>query len=394
MHRAVTSRRRSRAISSATTSASGERAAVDELLQQIPRGDAGFAVFFCTPHYDLGKLGHALRAAGRVRAIAAATGRAIGSDGFLRQGITGFHLPAGRFKVADAIIDRAAEFGLPEARDLARSLRARLGRNIAATLPHLFGLLLVDAEARCEERLIAALGTELGGVPIVGGSAGDLYFDPRGPKPGTTRLLHRGVARRGAAVFCLIASATPLQAVSHTHYVPDRRRRVVITEADPSRRLVLEINGRKALQAYTEAAGLKRTPRLAGECAPHPLMIRIGGQYFARGVQRIYADGSLEFACAMEPGMVLTVARPGEMVAELNEMFNAMRRAIGPAELVVGFECAARTAEMEQSGLTDAVSKVFRDNAVVGFSTLGEQFNTIHANNSFTCVGLATEDAV
>lgn len=365
--------------------------AVDELLQQIPGGNGGFAVFFCTPHYDLGKVGNALRAAGRVRAIAATTGRAIGADGFLQQGITGFHLPAGRFKVADAIIENAADFGLPEARDLARSLRARLGRGTAATMPHWFGVLLVDAEARCEERLIAALGTELGGVPIVGGSAGDVYFHPRGSKPGTTRILHRGVAHRGAAVFCLVASATPVHAVSHTHYVPDRRRRVVITEADPAKRLVREINGRKALQAYAEAAGLKRLPRYAGECAPHPLMIRIGGQYFARGVQRIYADGSLEFACAMEPGMVLTVAKPGEMVEELNEMFNAMRRNLGKVELVIGFECAARTAEMEQGGLTDEVSNVFRDNSVVGFSTLGEQFNTIHANNSFTCIGLAAE---
>ena len=393
MRRAVKSRR-SRTISSATSSASGERAAVEELLQQIPAGDGGFAVFFCTPHYELGKVGRALRSGGRIRAIAATTGRAFGTGGFLRQGITGFHLPAGRFKVADAIIDSAAAFGLPEARDLARALRARLGRNIVTTMPHLFGLLLVDAEARCEERLIAALGTELGGVPIVGGSAGDTYFNPRGAKPGAARILHRGDARRGAAVFCLVASATPVHAVSHTHYIPDLRRRVVITEADPTRRLVLEINGRKALEAYTQAAGLKRAPRLAGECAPHPLMIRIGGQYFARGVQRVYANGSLEFACAMEPGMVLTVARPGEMVAELNEMFNSMRRAIGPAELVVGFECAARTAEMEQSGLTDAVTSVFRGNSVVGFSTLGEQFNTIHANNSFTCVGIAAEDAV
>ena len=382
------------AIASVTTCATGERAAVQELLQQMPKGNGGFAVFFCTTQYDLARVGAALHAAGRDRAIAAATGRSIGRNGFLRQGITGFHLPAGRFKVADAMIENAAQFGLPEARDLARSLRSRLGKDIASTLPHLFGLLLVDAEARCEEKLIAALGTELAGIPIVGGSTGDLYFDPHGSRPGKTRVLHRGAARRSAAVFCLIASATPIHAMSHTHYVPDKRRRVVITEADPSRRLVLEINGRKALQAYAQAAGLKKLPRDASECAPHPLMIRIGGQYFARGLQRIYADGSLEFACAMEPGMVLTVARPGEMVVELNEMFDSMRRVMGPAELIVGFECASRTAEMEQMGLTDAVSGVFCGNAVVGFCTLGEQFNTIHANNSFTCVGLAAEDGL
>ena len=120
----------------------------------------------------------------------------------------------------------------------------------------------------------------------------------------------------------------------------------------------------------------------------HPLMVRIGGQYFARGLQSVHADGSLEFACAMEPGMVLTVARPGDMVEDLKVMFAGMCEVIGPPELVVGFECSARTVEMERTGLSAAVGRLFADNAVVGFCTLGEQFNTVHVNNSFTCVGI------
>lgn len=368
-----------------------EKIAAAELAAQMPRTRGGFAVLFCTPQYDLSLLGAALRAAGRTRVIAAATGRSIGGGDFLARGITGFYLPAGRFKVADALIDDAATFGLPEARDLARALRSRLGRGRTGEFPHVFGLLMADAEPRCEERLTAALGTELAGVPIVGGSAGDAYFDPSSKAPDAARVLHRGAARRGAALFCLIASATPVFAISHTHYVPDRRRRVVITEADPARRLVFEIDGIPAVQGYAKAAGLSQPPRHAGDCAPHPLMIKIGGQYFARGVQRVHTDGSLEFACAMEPGMVLSVARPGDMAVELSRMFQQMRAAIGPPQLVVGFECSARFVDMEQSGLTGEVAGVFRDNGVVGFCTLGEQFNTIHVNNSFTCVGFAAE---
>lgn len=388
MHREVKPQRRAQPIRTLSTRAVGEGAAAAELLAQLRPARAGCVVLFCTPHYDLGRLGAALRAAGQERLIAATTGRCIGPDGFVPQGIDGFFLPAARFKVADALIENAARFGLREARDLARALRARLGRRVAERFPHVFGLLLVDAEPRCEERLTAALGTELAGVPLVGGSAGDSYFHPGGQRSEAARVLHRGAARRGAAVFCLVASATPIHAVSHTHYVPDRRRRVVITEADPARRLVFEIDGRKAIEAYAQAAGLKHAPRDAGDYAPHPLMVRIGGQYFARGLQSVHADGSLEFACAMEPGMVLTVARPGDMVEDLKVMFAGMCEVIGPPELVVGFECSARTVEMERTGLSAAVGRLFADNAVVGFCTLGEQFNTVHVNNSFTCVGI------
>ncbi|MFX8254360.1 FIST N-terminal domain-containing protein, partial [Acinetobacter baumannii] len=71
---------------------------------------------------------------------------------------------------------------------MVRSLRARLERGRNSRFPHVFAMLLVDAEPRCEERLIASLGTELGGVPIVGGSAGDTYFNPAG-RSGAPRIL-------------------------------------------------------------------------------------------------------------------------------------------------------------------------------------------------------------
>ncbi len=370
-----------------STRAVDAAAAARDILGATP--GEGFTVLFCTAGYDLGKLGRALAAQGRKDVVAAATSRAIGSEGFLAHGITGFHLPAARFRVADAIIDNVKSFGLADARALVRRLRDRLARGADATLPHLFGMLLVDAEPRCEERVIAALGTELGGVPVAGGSAGDVYFNPRGQKPGSPRLMHRGRARRGAAVFCLVACADPVHAFSHSHHIPGRRR-FVITAADPERRLVHEINGRNALKVYAAACGLKSVAPAAAAFAPYPLMMRMGDQYFARGMQRVYEDGTIEFACAMEPGLVVTVARPADMVAKLKESFANMRSAMGRTELVIGFECAARTAYMEQAGLTAAISAQLVAHDVVGFSTLGEQFNTIHANNSFTCLGVAS----
>ncbi|HVW68906.1 MAG TPA: FIST N-terminal domain-containing protein [Steroidobacteraceae bacterium] len=374
------------AIASISTEARGERAAAEDIVAQSPHGARGFTVLFCSTHYDLGKLGRALHKLGRTRVIAAATSRAIGRDGFLAEGITGFHLPAGRFKVADALIESTSAFGLPDARVLVRSLRARLARS--RNLQHLFGILLVDAEPRGEERLIATLGTELGGVPIAGGSAGDVYFNPAGKRPGPPSILFGHRAHRGAAVFCLVACEQPVLALSHNYYVPGRRR-LVITKADPERRLVHEINGQNALKVYTAACRLKPGTQSADAFASYPLMVRIGDHHFARGMQRVYANGTIEFACAMEPGLVVTVARPTDMVVRLREMFTNMKATIGQPELVIGFDCAARTAYMEQQGLTGPIAALLASHGVVGFSTLGEQFNTIHANNSFTCLGVA-----
>jgi hypothetical protein len=376
-----------RPIALLSTVAPGEREAAADIVAQSPDGTGGFTVLFCCASYDLRKLGRALHAQGRSRVIGAATSRAIGVNGFLTTGITGFHLPGGRFKVADALIEDIRRFGLPDARELVRALRARLERGRGSRLPHMFAMLLVDAEPRCEERLIASLGTELGGVPIVGGSAGDTYFNPGG-QSGASRILYGRRALGGAAVLSLVACEEPVQALSHHNFSPGRRR-FVITEADPERRLVHEINGENALQVYAQACRLKTRPHRVGSFAPYPFMIRIGDQYFARGMQRIYDNGTIEFACAMEPGLVVTVARPVDMVVRLREMFANMKSMLGKPELIIGFDCAARTAYMEQRGLTSRITTILSSNRVVGFSTLGEQFNTIHANNSFTCLGVA-----
>ncbi|HXQ64312.1 MAG TPA: FIST N-terminal domain-containing protein [Steroidobacteraceae bacterium] len=357
---------------------------------EIARGAAGSAltVLFASTDHDLAEFGRALAARSVRHVVGAATGRVIGATGFEPHGVTGFHLPSGRFAAADAVIEDAAAISLPEARELVRRLRSELGRSAGTALEHHFAVLFVDADARCEERLTAMLGMELNGVPLVGGSAGDVYFNPRGHAPGSTRILHHGRALRGAAVLCLVASASPIVAYCHNHYVTSDRK-VVITGADPARRLVSEIDGYPALKVYASLCGFRRPPRDSRDFAPYPLMIRIGGQYYARGMQRIDADGTLEFACALEPGLVVSIARPGDMVACLADLFAAMRATIGTPDLVIGLDCAARTAYMEQRALTAGVASLLKSHAVTGFATLGEQFNTIHANNSFTCLGIA-----
>ena len=288
------------------------------------------------------------------------------------------------------MLENVAGIGLPALRARVHELKLELANRSVGSLEHRFALLLVDAESRCEERLAAVLGMELSGVPLIGGSAGDLYFNPLGHLPGSTRLLHREGATRGSAILCLVASASPVIAYCHNHYLQSDKR-LVITRADPARRLVWEIDGRPALGVYAAACGFRRPPRDSRDFAPFPLMIRIGGHYYPRGMQRMRIDPhhALEFACALEPGLVVALAKPGDMIASLESLFATMRGKIGAPELVIGFDCAARTAYMERERLTRGIETLLQAHAVTGFASLGEQFNTMHANNSFTCLGIA-----
>ncbi len=366
-----------------------ESGRIGVVAAKISPGAAASAltVLFASPDYDLTELGAALIANGAGRVVGAIAGRVIGERGIKPRGVSGFHLPSGRFAASDTLIEDAATIGLPEVREHVHRLVGALDRSAGGGFAHRFALLLVDAEARCEERLVAVLGMALIGVPLIGGSAGNLYFNPLGAAPGGNRILHNRRAYKGAAVLCLVATESPMVAFCHNHYVASDRR-AVITRADPARRLVQEIDGYPALKVYASLCGFRGAPPDSLEFAPYPLMIRIGGQYFARGMQRIYNGGTLEFACALEPGLVVFIARPGDMVARLSDMFASMRATIGVPELVIGLDCAARTAFMEQRDLGKAIEALFESHAVTGFASLGEQFNTIHANNSMTCIGI------
>lgn len=368
---------------------SGDPAAAAAVIA-ADSADRALTVIFASAH-DLAALGRELAARGVMHFIGAATGRVIGADGFEATGVSGFHLPAGRFAAADVVLEDVAGMGLPEVRAHVRELRLELARKAGPALTHCFALLLVDAESRSEERLAAVLGMELNGMPLIGGSAGDLYFNPLGHPHGSTTLLHRNAPQRGAAILSLVASATPVIAYCHHHYIIHSDQKFVITDADPARRLVREIDGRPALEVYAKACGFRGRPRGSLDFAPFPLMIRIGGQYYPRGMQRIYPDGTLEFACALEPGLVVALGKPGNMIARLDDLLCAMRAQIGAPELIIGVDCAARAAYMEREGLTPGIEALMRPHAVTGFASLGEQFNTVHANNSFTCLGVARE---
>lgn len=366
--------------------ATGDVASVAQTIA-IDHAPGALSMLFASTDYDLSALGAELKKRKVERVLGAATGRVISAQGFKPDGIAGVTLPAGRFAAVDTLLEDVAGMALPELRGRVQALRRELDARAGARA-HRFAVLMVDAESRCEERLAGVLGMELTGVPLIGGSAGDLYFNPLGHPPGSTRLLfdHRG--RRGAAILCLVASESPVAAFCHNHYMPSSKK-MVITEADPARRLVREIDGRPALEVYALACGFRKVPRESGEFSPYPLMIRIGGHYYARGMQRIYPDGTLEFACALEPGLVVALGRPGDMLASLDEMFATMRQRIGMPALVLGVDCAARTALMQREGLSEGIEALLRRHQVTGFSSLGEQFNTVHANNSFTCLGIA-----
>jgi len=122
--------------------------------------------------------------------------------------------------------------------------------------------------------------------------------------------------------------------------------------------------------------------------AAHPVLVRVGGQYHVRAIQKVNPDDSLTFFCAIDEGLVLTVAKSVDIVHDLEELFEQIRRELGKPDLIIGCDCVLRNLEIEQRQLKQTVSELFVRNGVIGFCTYGEQFNSMHVSQTFTGIAI------
>lgn len=364
------------------TFARDEATAARELAEQIWQADAELTLFYCSPHFDLDRLGAALGREFRdTRLIGCTTAGEIAATGYHDGSLTGLSIGRGRLHAVSGQID-ITPFHIESGAASVNSLRARLAaRGSQSTAANTFGFLLIDGLSMQEELVASCLHQSLHGIQMFGGSAGD------GVNFGKTFIYHEGRFQQHIAVLTLVQTSLPFHLFRTQHFSPTTTK-LVVTLADPSRRIVHEINGRAAGEEFARAVGLDTAALTPLIFADHPVLVRLGGELFVRSIQKVNADGSLTFFCAIDNGLVLTVARGQDLVENLDQAFRDVRERIGPPQLVLGCDCILRRLEMEQRGLKGLAERLLIDNNVVGFTTYGEQFNAMHVNQTFTGVAI------
>ncbi len=359
--------------------------AARELHAAISTTDPALIVFYCAATYDLDRLGRALHAHfGDVPMIGCTTSGEITPFGYVDGTITGVSVTSPSFVVELGRLNGVSKFEIGGGHNLAADMLRRLAeRSETPRSDNTFGFLLVDGLCMREEAVVSSLYRQLGAIQLFGGSAGDgLSFS-------ATHVYHEGKFHRDAAVFALIQPGTPFEVFRTQHFVPSGKK-MVVTRADPARRVVTEVNGEPAGREYARAVGLevdKLTPMIF---SAHPVMVRIGGQYYVRSIQKVNDDESLTFFCAIDEGIVLTVAQGVDLVENLQALFDGLNSRLGKPELVLGCDCILRNLEAGQRGLKARIGEIMAENNVIGFSTYGEQINALHVNQTFTGVAIGT----
>lgn len=244
-----------------------------------------------------------------------------------------------------------------------------------------FAVMLVDGLANREEHAVTAARCALGEIPLIGGSAGDSQLFRE------ATLIYNGRVVRDAAIMILLETELPFQTFRLQNFEPTPRR-YVITAADPEQRVVHELNAAPAAAEYARALGLTQADLSPAHFAAHPFIVRAGSDYFCRAIRQMHPDGSLSFFCAIDEGMVLTLARQKDIVEVTAHALDSIDSAIGGIDSILGFDCLWRKIEIENRQMTAPMEVVYRRFRVNGFNTYGEQFNGIHLNQTLTGIAL------
>jgi hypothetical protein len=316
-------------------------------------------------------------AAGRwgSRAVGCTTAGEIGPWGMTSGGVVAVGIPADLARVEILAIEPlvpvdAAALAVWRQRLFARSE----GGAIVA-------LILVDGLCQREEALCAELEHHLAGIPLVGGSAGDDFLYRSAP------VLTHGTFRSGRAVLVGLAcrpgvSVRPFQIQD---FAPVSGP-LVITDADPVRRLIREIDGEPAAAVYARRIGTV-PERLTGEdFAMNSMMLTIGGDIYVRSVRGLSPDGGLVMHSAIDEGMVVRLGRSGDTGEGIRRRFVGDDLLAGEPAGALLFDCMHRRMELRRQGHLDEIGARLAAAGAAGFTTYGEVSGGLHVNQ--TCSGV------
>lgn len=362
-------------------------AAARAFYDAVWQPDAALVVFFCHPTYCLEKLAQALRKQfDGTPLIGCTTAGEITPEGYRSGSLTGFSVPAADFTVATRVLDNLTEFSINTGHRTARKMIADLGRSgLTPGGDNTFAFMLIDGCSLKEEMVTSAVHAGLDDITLFGGSAGD--GESGGLSP---HVYWEGRFRRDIAVVNLIHTTRPFEVFKIENYVPTDTR-IVITEAAPGVRRVTEINGDPAAREYARIVGVEVGELNTRVFAGHPVCVTVGDRHFMRSIGWLSEeDHSLTFACAIDAGVVLRMARGVDLLDNLEQQFARIRSRIGRPECILTCDCLFRRFEITQNRIQDEVDRIFKEGNAVGFYTYGEQFHSMHMNQTLTGVAIGS----
>lgn len=296
-----------------------------------------------------------------------ATAAAVGFYGdWLRAGVgIATELPKSAILRARDAVDRAASAlgTTPQALEP--------GRHAALTL--------VDGLCGHEEAFCIGSAAAAPHIRFVGGSSSTEHGSAR-----RSFLWANGEVFADAGVVVLLESALPMEAVTSSHLTVTPSK-AVVTMAEG--RLIEELDGMPAAPRLRQLIAQLGGRLDEAQPSEYAFARFVGGKPYVRSIHAVEGDFVL-LASTVEPGHVLHVMRPGDLIAQTQrDLAAAASRIGGEMAALVAFSCVSRHWEAKARGIDRELAATYDMYPTTGFQTFGEQTGTLLVNHTLT--GLA-----
>lgn len=355
-----------------------EQEAIQDIIKQLHQNNIAGVIFFCSRDYNLEAIEKELDKYFDCPVLGCTTAGELNPN-YVHGSIVATSFSSEKFVFHIQSILDVKNFNTKIANEQIKNISNNLKFNDTLDDSNMFTFLLNDGTSMCEEKITAMLYQAMEEVSIIGGTAGDNFQF-------TSALVYADKKfRDNCSCYALIETKLDFDIFQLQHFEPTEDD-IIVTRADPSARRVYEIDGENAADLISTLVGKKKENLTSKIYTDYPLLLQIGDQWHVRSMAKVMDDDSIYFACAIDEGIPLTIGRSKGLLDSLKDNVSTIQNNYKNIELTVGCDCAYRELEVDALNIKKEVSAELEKLNFIGFSTFGEQFNSVHVNQTLTCV--------
>jgi hypothetical protein len=269
---------------------------------------------------------------------------------------------------------------LARSRDAVHQAAAALGTPVdALELTRHVAITLVDGSCGHEEAFCIASAATSPQIRFVGGSAATEIGSKR-----RSYVWVNGETLVDAGVVILLESKLPFEAITSQHMIATEAK-TVVTAA--SGRTLEELDGRPAAERLQELVAQLGGTLDKAKPSEYAFARFVDNVPYIRSM--IGIEGTrVHLACAVEPGPVLRLMRPGDLIAQTRQdLAGVAERVGGELSALLAFSCIGRHWAAAARGIEQPLADTYALYPTIGFQSFGEQIGMLLVNHTLT--GLA-----
>jgi hypothetical protein len=243
---------------------------------------------------------------------------------------------------------------------------------------------LAEGSAGVEEAFCIGSAAAAPQIRVVGGAA-STELDETGAAPiGPTAVWAHGEVMTDTGIAILLELARPFEAITSCHLVPTEAK-TVVTAA--SGRTIEELDGVPAPRRLAELLGGLEVELDPNKPTAYSFARVIDGVPYVRSIRAVEQD-RIQLASGVEPGHVLRIMKPGDLIALTRRDLAAAKERLGSIETVLAFSCVHRHWEAKRRSIASELAEVYGDYPTTGFQTFGEQTGMLFVNHTLTALAI------